>query len=315
MTPPRLAALGLLAFLLVMQLPLQKSRVSAAPSPRLSSTCVECHEGYDTSLEATMHQLPSADVDAPAARVACTDCHAGDARHYEEDPAAFRMANPESLTAAGAAQACARCHQNTHQQNMQERNVHFENNVTCSACHKIHGSTHASLLREPQTSLCFSCHSSQAVQFAKPYRHPLNDEVMACSECHQSLDETRRDLSLNGSNVCMSCHDEFAGPFPFEHQATVDYSTQEGACITCHDPHGSYQPRMLKQPYEPPHFQLCSQCHTVPKHNFNSNHGTMWAGVACNECHTDIHGSYLNRKFLSESLQTQGCINAGCHQF
>jgi predicted CXXCH cytochrome family protein len=112
----------------------------------------------------------------------------------------------------------------------------------------------------------------------------------------------------------MDCHNEFQGPFPFEHQATVDYSTEEGGCINCHDPHGSAQPRMLKQPYEAPHFQLCTQCHGVPPlHNQNARHGDRWAGLACNDCHTDIHGSYTSRVFLSESLEAEGCFTAGCH--
>jgi hypothetical protein len=44
-------------------------------------------------------------------------------------------------------------------------------------------------------------------------------------------------------------------------------------------------------------------------------HGTQWSGVPCNDCHADIHGSYVSRLFLSESLQGQGCFNAGCHAF
>ena len=32
------------------------------------------------------------------------------------------------------------------------------------------------------------------------------------------------------------------GPFPYEHQATLDYSTEEGGCMNCHSPHGSAQP-------------------------------------------------------------------------
>jgi hypothetical protein len=33
---------------------------------------------------------------------------------------------------------------------------------------------------------------------------------------------------------------------------------------------------MLNQPYEPPHYQLCSQCHSVPRHN-RPMHGTTWS--------------------------------------
>ncbi len=60
--------------------------------------------------------------------------------------------------------------------------------------------------------------------------------------------------------------------------------------------------------------KLCTQCHSVPGHDSNVMHGTLWAGKACNDCHTDIHGSYDNRLFVNESLKSQGCFNAGCHQ-
>ena len=74
-------------------------------------------------------------------------------------------------------------------------------------------------------------------------------------------------------------------------------------------------PRLLKQPYEGPHFQLCSQCHSVPRHNWNNQHGSLFAGVPCNDCHVDIHGSYTSRYFFTPQLQADGCINSGCHRF
>jgi predicted CXXCH cytochrome family protein len=142
----------------------------------------------------------------------------------------------------------------------------------------------------------------------------VHDGVVECSECHRTLDESARPLSLDANEACTRCHGELEGPFVFEHQATVDYSTEEGGCLACHEPHGSSLPRLLKQPFEPPHFQLCAQCHSVPGHNLNPMHGTEFAGVPCNDCHTDIHGSYDSRLLLSESLRGSGCFNAGCHR-
>jgi DmsE family decaheme c-type cytochrome len=287
----------------------------AQANPRVSKACLECHTGQDVNLAATGHHLPDGALEGPAARIACTDCHAGDRRHWEEDPAAHAMTDPSKVDAAAEARLCSTCHQNAHQQNMLERNIHTTSDVGCSACHSVHGSKHPALLKRAESGLCLSCHASVEGQFAKPYRHPVKDGIVRCSECHMNLDATRRPLSSNGTNVCLTCHAEFAGPFPYEHPATLDFSTEEGGCITCHEPHGSYLPRLLKQPYEAPHFQLCTQCHAVPRHNSNPMHGTRWAGMPCNDCHTDIHGSYISRLFLSESLEGQGCFNSGCHKF
>jgi DmsE family decaheme c-type cytochrome len=290
--------------------------VFAQSNERVSEACLICHDGYDAGLARTPHRLSSDALDGAEARVACTDCHIGDARHYEEDPEEYKMPSLAAMSAVGLAGVCSTCHMNSHQQNMLERNVHTENDVNCSACHSIHGSSHRALLKQSESGLCLSCHTGVEGQFAQSYRHPVNDEIVRCSQCHLTLDATRRELSLNGTNsVCTECHSEFQGPFPYEHQATVDYSTEEGGCLNCHAAHGSHLPRMLTQPYEAPHFQLCSQCHVVPLHNRNSQHGTAWAGVACSRCHTDIHGSYVSRSFLDEALQGFGCFKVGCHKF
>lgn len=287
--------------------------VPAEEQVRASTICLDCHQGLDSTLVGTAHWAGAGD-DSAGARIACTDCHSGSSAHWESDPAENPMSNPAKVGATAEAKLCATCHQNSHQQNMIERNVHEANDVSCSGCHQVHGFKHASLLKETEPKLCLDCHSRVEGQFARPYRHPVAEGIVGCTECHSTLDKTSRPLSQNGTSVCLNCHGEFAGPFPYEHQATLDFSTQEGGCMTCHEPHGSALPKMVKQPYEPPHYPLCSQCHSVPRHNSNPMHGTAFAGVPCNDCHVDIHGSYDNRLFVNESLKAQGCFNSGCHQ-
>ena len=224
------------------------------------------------------------------------------------------MKSPAKLSARDEAQVCSKCHLTAHQQNMAEKNVHMTNGVNCSSCHSVHDSKAPVLLKAAESQLCVTCHQGVQGEFAKPYRHPVEDGIVKCSECHTNLDVPRRSLSFNTDEMCTKCHNEFQGPFPYEHQATVGYSTEGGGCISCHQPHGSYLPRMLNQPYEAPHFQLCTQCHAVPpKHNLNLNHGSRWAGLPCSQCHTDIHGSYISPFFLSASLESEGCFTPSCH--
>jgi DmsE family decaheme c-type cytochrome len=283
---------------------------------RVSEACLDCHEDYDQTLASSPHQLSPDRLDGPDAPITCIDCHPGDPAHYEDDPEEHPLLNPADAGVPDAAYVCSSCHLNSHQQNMVEGNVHAEFDVNCSSCHKVHDSSlKPGLKRDEEPDLCYTCHRNVEGQFAQPYRHPVSDGIVECSECHLTLDRMSTELSMNGSNeACYDCHPGYQGPFPFEHQATVDYSTEEGGCLTCHDPHGSSQPRMLRQPYEPPHFQLCTQCHGVPPlHQFNQQHGNEWAGVSCNECHSDIHGSYSSSKFLSESLEGEGCFTPACH--
>lgn len=280
---------------------------------RSSEVCLDCHTDAMEALAGTPHQTEVADANG---RVSCMDCHPGDVNQHEDDPEEYPMDNPARADVALAARTCSGCHMSSHQQNMAERNVHAANGVNCAECHQVHGVKRSALLKKDEVELCLECHTDVRGEFAQPYRHPVSDGIVRCSECHASLDENKRILSYARIDAaCFNCHEEFQGPFPFEHQAAVGYSTQEGGCLACHAAHGSSLPRMLKRPYEPPNFNLCSQCHVVPRHNYNSRHGDEWAGVPCNDCHGDIHGSYVSRYFLSPSLQSQGCFNTGCHQY
>ena len=279
---------------------------------RESQLCLDCHSDRADGLEGGPHMVRLADEET---LVSCTDCHAGTSAHWEDDPAANPMFNPAGKSVAEVFASCSGCHSGQHAVNQATLSPHAGGGVTCLECHTVHGGSAEHLLKDSQPGLCYTCHEAVRAEFHKPYRHFVADhEIMQCSSCHLSGDDRMSELAMQGTNdVCLECHAEFKGPFPFEHQATVDYGTDEGGCIACHEPHGSYVPRLLKQPYEAPHYQACTQCHVVPLHNFNSFHGDQWAGVNCSECHVDIHGSYDNKKFLTPALEAQGCFAAGCH--
>jgi DmsE family decaheme c-type cytochrome len=235
-------------------------------------------------------------------------------RHVD-DPDANKPVNPARLSADSLKAVCTTCHENPHALNLFERDPHDVAGLACTACHQIHQNKYAYQLKEDQKDLCFSCHPGVRREFAMTSHHPVMDGVVDCMDCHTNVAQSPKQHKPSGAGgVCVTCHAEFQGPFPFEHPATVDYSTEEGGCLNCHAPHGSQYPRLLKESYGPPHFSLCSQCHSVPKHLNNMKHGTQWAGVPCNECHSDIHGSYTHRNLLDPSLESQGCLKAGCHK-
>jgi len=298
---------------LILVLTLPRHDTAATDYPPTSESCVECHDDALKSLTGTVHAI---DLDAEKPSVWCTSCHPGDPELHIDDAETNPMAHPARLDPRAEAAICATCHASSHQQNMMEWNAHAENAVSCSSCHLVHGNDNLRLLVRQEPELCMECHPSVEGEFSRSYRHPVLDGVIECSECHMPLAERTRTPGFRGvGEVCFQCHPQFRGPFPFEHQAVVSYSTEEGGCLNCHEPHGSDQPRMLKQSYEAPHFTTCSQCHLVPTHQFNVQHGSQWAGVACNQCHVDIHGSYANRYLLSPDLSLQGCTSWGCHQF
>jgi len=278
-----------------------------------TEACLDCHEDMDASLTGGPHQVLLGGEGGDT-RVSCTSCHVGDINHMEEDPEEFPMFMPSSETFAATTKICGQCHQTVHQENAATLSMHANEQVGCLECHQMHGSTVDGQLKTAQPRLCYGCHADIEGHFAKPFHHPVNEGMIDCVDCHLMAESEMAQLERFGKNgACMKCHAEFQGPFPYDHQAAVDYSTEEGGCINCHDPHGSYVSRMLTQPYEAPHFQLCTQCHVVPLHNDNSQHGSDFDGVSCSECHVDIHGSYTSQRYYPPTLEAQGCFTGGCH--
>jgi len=114
---------------------------------------------------------------------------------------------------------------------------------------------------------CLACHERGATVYWKGSTHRLAG--VNCFSCHK--------VHAPG------CHTEKRGPFLWEHAPVREN------CATCHDPHGSNNPGLLKSkgPF------LCTQCHqygghvNVPRYN----RASATYGKGCINCHTRVHGS------------------------
>ena len=175
--------------------------------------------------------------------------------------------------------------------------------IGCESCHGP-GSLHVKSgggtgsIVNPRTSpeTCFQCHLDKRGEFSLPNTHPVLAGKMSCSDCHNlhTGDAVKEGgTNLTGLNeTCYKCHSAQVGPFVFEHEAS-----REG-CVTCHNPHGSVNSKMLKARNQ----NLCLQCHfqqqTAPgviliggrDHSSFIQGGTCWSGG----CHEAVHGSHVN---------------------
>lgn len=270
--------------------------------------CLDCHDGMDTTLTGTPHEL--ATTVHSGIVVGCIDCHSGWEQHLE-DPSADNITKPTELVQGKQAELCSQCHATPHQQAMLASDPHGRGGVSCTDCHAIHSGDTPMLVIDENQQYCFNCHQTQAMEFHGRSAHPLLEEDIKCTDCHRLGDNADPMFAVGHNWTCQNCHGEKAGPFRFEHPITYAYSVEGEGCVECHSPHGSPNDRLLNQPGD----ALCWQCHGTPPNHLVAHNGIA-TGYSCIDCHTDIHGSYDNSKFLDPELGTKmsvDCMQSGCH--
>lgn len=176
-------------------------------------------------------------------------------------------------------------------------------NIGCESCHGP-GSKHveagggAGTIVNPRTSpeTCFQCHLDKRAEFQLPHSHPVASGKMTCSDCHEPHQD---DAVMGGgtqlataNETCFKCHSAQRGPYVFEHEAS-----REG-CVSCHNPHGTVNDKMLNARNQ----ALCLQCHNQQQttagqlmiggrdHAAFVSRGTCWTAG----CHEAVHGSHVS---------------------
>jgi predicted CXXCH cytochrome family protein len=293
--------------------------------------CIACHPLHASMFLKTVHaKAASKDVKYGNG---CESCHGPGKAHVEAIQAAGgddqKIAAAKNLIFGFKgkpeenSQRCLSCHITSHDQSLFERSEHKLHGVMCQSCHSAHLLAAAdakdqlaaplpqqqfsngpripepnrwlseSLLRRPQTQLCFSCHSTVQAQFALPTHHRVPEGFMKCTDCHNAHGTNNQPmLRKTAWEGCIDCHTEKRGPFIFEHAAVK----VEG-CGGCHTPHGTVNRQLLLR--REGRF-LCLQCHVDPQAP-NVPHGRLGFTTKgeCARCHVAVHGSNFNQFFLN----------------
>jgi DmsE family decaheme c-type cytochrome len=275
------------------------SAAAAIPSdPKYvgSETCKTCHEEIYNAWEKTPHwktmqnKVPS--------KQGCEGCHGPGADHVagggdKSKIFLFASAKPEEVTAR-----CLTCHQYGEEHANFARSEHNTNGVVCTSCHSPHHAKEPQyLLVEKQPTLCYTCHTEVKQDFSRPFRHRVDQGLIQCTDCHNQhggfLTKQLRSTAAQ-DQVCFKCHVDKAGPFAYEHEPVKT----EG-CISCHTPHGSTNPRLLKRTQVN---LLCLECHTLTTDAgapaLPSFHNQSQKYSACTMCHTQVHGSNFSSFFF-----------------
>ncbi|MGZ4779589.1 MAG: cytochrome c3 family protein, partial [Thermoanaerobaculia bacterium] len=219
-----------------------------------------------------------------------------------------KITKPAGLT--GSNDTCLLCHDATTERISRHGGMHANTAiVNCLTCHSIHHPDPRSphLVAKPQLQLCGTCHTQPAGFLNKPYKHRLGRGGMECSSCHEPhgrpstsvrsmamLDPLR--TTRAGEVPCVNCHADKRGPWVFSHGANA-----VGDCVSCHEVHGSSNPKQLKRAEV---FQLCIECHSpITNATLGSQppafHNLTSARYRnCTSCHVAIHGSNRDPQLL-----------------
>ena len=286
-----------------------------------TETCAACHEDQFKAFSATKHAKLK-EVPAWKERAqGCESCHGPGSKHAEDPTIPGGIIVFNKMDSKAVSETCLACHAGKESHNTFRQGEHWRNDVGCTDCHSAHGtpavvekpgsitfaaepghknSAYATnaMLKQSDPQLCMSCHNETRAQFTKPFHHKVLEGTMKCGDCHNAhggfeLKQTK--LAIGSDASCIKCHSNKQGPFVFEHGPLK----LEG-CSTCHTPHGSANPKMLKRPQIR---QTCFECHTgiseelapgVPSRHNQAN----MRETNCTVCHSAIHGSNSSRLFF-----------------
>jgi len=195
-----------------------------------NSMCLKCHEGNDhIGWKGSAHAAGS---------VACANCHI---IHTPNDPVLTKLTQPE---------VCYKCHK-------QERADFFKTSthpvraglMTCSECHKPHGSgTNAPLVKPTVNQTCHTCHAEKRGPFLWEHA-PVAEDCTLCHSPHGSVHTAL--LKKNTPLLCQQCHSPNGHPavaltgtsLPGGSNPALSGFLLARGCANCHSQvHGSNHP-------------------------------------------------------------------------
>jgi DmsE family decaheme c-type cytochrome len=261
--------------------------------------CAVCHEEVVTAFEKNPHAVleksPKLNL-----KNSCESCHGPGQAHVDSGGERDKIITFRDQAKKLYNEQCLDCHDEHPDVNGFPGTAHSRFGMSCADCHNVHrAATMTRLLQKPEGVLCLSCHTEQRTSFSKPFRHRVRENSMSCSDCHEphsGIDRRMTRTTDFGEPACLKCHTDKQGPFVFEHAPTIIRD-----CHTCHQPHGSNNPKMLARATVR---QLCLECHTNTVGVLGGNSPPAFHDIRspryqnCTTCHVKIHGSNHDAGFL-----------------
>lgn len=236
-----------------------------------SETCVGCHEDQQKRFKNTVMGKVFAHPRSDMEKLGCESCHGAGKAHVDgggDKTQIIRFGKDTGSSAEQQNDACISCH-NRKAQMFWKGSSHEARGMTCVTCHVTKAEKKNSLMAENR----FMEQVGNDHEFTKATQTEL------CLDCHK----------MKRAQLQRSSH------MPF----------REGKinCSTCHNPHGSPNPKQLLQATAN---ENCLSCHAERRGPFLWEHAPVMEN--CLTCH-EAHGS--SNPQLLKTRQPRVCNE--CH--
>jgi DmsE family decaheme c-type cytochrome len=270
------------------------TETSAAKPAQLvggDAVCTRCHDESENKPILAIYQTRHG-VKGDPRTPGCQACHGSSEQHLQNKQVPPDVTFGENKSDARLQdKACLTCHK-AGKRGRWDGGQHQNNEVSCSSCHTVHAAVDPVRDRRTQTTVCFTCHQDQRADSHLVSAHPIDAGKVICSDCHNPHGSAGPKLLKKNTvtETCYTCHAEKRGPYLWSHQPVSE------DCTNCHTPHGSNIPPLLKS--RPPF--LCDECHDGPHVSgvppgpsgvAGAGGSVIFAGRACMNCHSMVHGS------------------------
>jgi DmsE family decaheme c-type cytochrome len=253
-----------------------KPAVATAAAPAVSGdyvgsdTCIACHEDQSRRMKNTVMGKIFAHPRSANEKLNCESCHGPGKAHVDagggKETVAIRFGKDSKNTIEEQNQACLMCH--TRGNRMFWKGSQHEARMACVDCHQVKQEVQARLSSETR------------------FNAPLTDV---------------KSVTKSQPELCLQCHQMKRAQL--QRSSHMPYREGKVTCTSCHNPHGSPNPKQLIQATLN---ENCYSCHAERRGPFAFEHPVVMEN--CASCH-DPHGS--NNPQLLKVRQPRVCNE--CH--
>ena len=290
-------------------------------------------------------------VHGPAAVGGCVACHDPHASDYAKN------------LRAGGPNLCFMCHTDKAEAINKAEFVHKPVSENCTNCHNPHSAAKQFMLESKAPALCLNCHKDKKKQInTVAVKHGALETERSCLNCHDAhMSDIAKNLLMEPMDLCLNCHDreykrDDGKSLMNMKKWLAENKNHHGPikqkdCSGCHNPHGSDNFRILREPYPATfykpfaveNYDLCFSCHektivlnpeTTRLTNFRNGNENLHfkhvnkpiKGRTCRACH-ETHASNFPKHIREavpfgswklplnyQKTKTGGSCTPGCHK-